>query len=59
MEVEGGGEGDVAPVGEGCDDQTTGVAEVFVSVQEVRVRLPNDAVVSLLKTNHNIIPFQV
>ena len=50
VQVEGGGECDVAAVGEWRDDQTTRVAEVLVSVQEVGVRLSDDAVVPLLKT---------
>ena len=53
VQVEGGGECDVAAVGEWRDDQTTRVAEVLVSVQEVSVRLSNNAVVPLLKTKKN------
>ena len=49
VKVEGGGEGHVAAVGEGGDDQAPRVAQVLVAVLELGVGLSHDAVVVLLK----------
>jgi hypothetical protein len=50
VKVKGGGQGHVAAVSEGGDDQAARVAQVFVAVLELGVGLLHHAVVILLHT---------
>ena len=49
VKVKGSGEGHVAAVSEGCDDQAPRVAQVLIAILELGVGLSHDAVIILLK----------